>query len=328
MTETRIIAVMNQKGGVGKTTTTVNLGAAMADLGRRTLLVDLDPQAHLTLHTGIDPSDLDASVYDLLTDPALDAAPLLRTINEHLAVLPAEVDLAGAEQDLHDAADRHDRLRSRLRTLADRFDVILLDCPPSLGLLTINALAAADEVIVPMQAHFLALQGLSKLFETVQLVRQNMNTALKVSGVILCMHDAHTRLAGEVVDDLNQFFTASRPLAMPWSGAVIYEPPIRRNIKLAECPSFGQTIFQYAPQCAGAEDYRALARAVLGVTEAPSTPTSDTTDTTVTPDTSDTSDAASDGANQSNDNDVAPDIVVEPHPRGAEPSVTPGGHEQ
>jgi chromosome partitioning protein len=260
----RIIALINQKGGVGKTTTTVNLGAAIAESGRRVMLVDLDPQAHLTLHTGIDPASLEASVYDLLIEDDVSGFEVVRRVSDHLAVLPAEVDLAAAEQELSALPDKHIRLRKKLAPVVEAFDYVLLDCPPSLGLLTINALAAAHEVIVPMQAHFLALQGLSKLLETVQLVRQRLNTSLKVSGVILAMHEGHTNLATEVVSDLQQFFEAARKFAMPWSGAVIYGPPIRRNIKLAECPSFGQTIFQYAPHCPGAQDYRSLAAAVMG----------------------------------------------------------------
>ncbi|MEX2672003.1 MAG: AAA family ATPase, partial [Phycisphaeraceae bacterium] len=260
--DVRIIALMNQKGGVGKTTTTVNLAAAIAERGRRVLVVDLDPQAHLTLHLGIDPSDLDHSVYDLLIDDDLTAEAVLQEAGEHLHVLPAEVDLAAAEQDLSNTPDRQRRLKQKLAPIAHRYDFILFDCPPSLGLLTLNALAAADEVIVPMQAHFLALQGLSKLLETVQLVRQSVNTTLRVSGVVLAMHEGQTNLATEVVADLEQFFVGSRKLAMPWSEAVVYQPPIRRNIKLAECPSFGQTIFQYAPHSAGAFDYSELASAI------------------------------------------------------------------
>lgn len=261
--KTRVIAVMNQKGGVGKTTTTVNLGAALAEAGKRVLFIDLDPQAHLSLHVGIDHAQLESSVYDLLIDEALAAAAVIKDLGGNMAALPAEVDLAGVEHDLVSRADRQTLLKRKLAPVAGQYDVILMDCPPSLGLLTINALAFAGEVIVPMQAHFLALQGLSKLLETVQLVRQHVNTSLKVSGVVLAVHDAHTKLSTEVVADLENFFEASRKLAMPWSQAVIYQPPIRRNIKLAECPSFGQTIFQYAPASAGALDYRALAQAVL-----------------------------------------------------------------
>ena len=259
----RIIAMMNQKGGVGKTTTAVNLGAALAEAGVRVLMIDLDPQAHLSLHVGIDPNTLDATVYDLLIDPDQPLADVVHRLSDRLAVIPSEVNLAGAEAELVHVPDPQRVLRNRVREVVSHFDYVLIDCPPSLGLLTMNALALADEVIVPMQAHFLALQGLSKLLETVQLVRQNINPGLRVAGVVLCLHDKQTNLASEVVADLERFFEASRPMKMPWSGAKLYQPPVRRNIKLAECPSFGQTIFQYEPWCGGARDYLALAEAIL-----------------------------------------------------------------
>ncbi len=265
---TRIIAVMNQKGGVGKTTTTVNLGAALAETGRQVLLIDVDPQAHLTIHTGLEPSELQHSLYDLMTEDSITALDVVMRVDENIAVIPAEVDLAGLETELHGHPDRQHLMKNRLAELASGFDYVLIDCPPSLGLLTINALSMAHEVIVPMQAHFLALQGLSKLLETVQLVRQAVNTRLRVSGVILCMHDAHTNLTREVVTDLRNFFEQGRNIQMPWSGAVVYDPPIRRNIKLAECPSFGQTIFQYSPWCPGAMDYRRLAESLIAQEEA------------------------------------------------------------
>ena len=259
----RVIALMNQKGGVGKTTTTVNLGAAIASAGKRVLLVDLDPQSHLTLHVGIDGGKLESTAYDLLLDNAVSAFEVVREVGENLAAIPSEVGLAGAEPELARLPDKHTRLKTKLDPLLDAFDYILIDCPPSLGLLTLNALAAAGEVIVPMQAHFLALQGLSKLLESVQLVRKKINPSLTVSGVVLAMHEGHTRLASEVVGDLERFFDSARKFSLPWSHTVIFQPPIRRNIKLAECPSFGQTIFQYEPACPGAVDYRSLADSVM-----------------------------------------------------------------
>ncbi len=261
----RTIALMNQKGGVGKTTTTVNLGAAIARLGRRVLIVDLDPQAHATLHLGASAAPDRPTVYDLLLDPTVPLSDVVRPVNGGLWLVPAETDLAAAETELADASDRRARLRSALEAAQGDYDYILIDCPPSLGLLTINGLSAAREVFIPMQAHFLALQGVSKLLETVGLVAGAANPRLRVTGVILCMHDANTMHSREVVDDLEAFFDAARTQEPPppWKGARVYRPAIRRNIKLAECPSFGQTIFDYAPGCPGAADYLELAEHIV-----------------------------------------------------------------
>ena len=232
-------------------------------MGKRVLLIDLDPQGHLTLHTGIDSDSLDKSIYDLLTDPAVTAADIAHTPRENLTVLPAEVNLAGVESELASLASSGQAQRILLDKCApllaqgDGYDYVLIDCPPSLGILTVNALTLAREVIVPMQAHFLALQGLSKLLETVALVKQSVNPALVVAGIILCMHESQTLLAGEVASGLGHgFLEFARGQDVPWRDAVVFGPPIRRNIKLAECPSFGQTIFDYAPSCPGANDYR------------------------------------------------------------------------
>ena len=266
---TRLIALMNQKGGVGKTTTTVNLGAALAQLGKRVLLIDLDPQSHLSLHLGINPDDVDKSVYDLLTDPDVSAGEVAYDVRDNLVVLPAEMNLAGVESELAQLASQGQAQRTLsqkcmpLMTGGRWFDFVLIDCPPSLGLLTINALAMAGEVFVPMQAHFLALQGLSKLLETVGLVKRSINPKLTVSGVVLCMHESQTLLANEVTADLKSFFDQTRDSDVPWRDAVVLSPPVRRNIKLAESPSFGRTIFDYAPDCAGAKDYLALAQSVI-----------------------------------------------------------------
>ena len=261
----RIIALMNQKGGVGKTTTTVNVGAALHRAGKRVLMIDLDPQAHLSLHLGVEPDALELSVYDLMTDDAVAAAEVVQQVDEGMGLLPAEVNLAGIEGELADRAAEgvaQRVLAAKTRELVGQFDYVLLDCPPSLGLLTVNGLALAREVIVPMQAHFLALQGLSKLLETVRLVRDGINPALTVAGVVLCMHEGQTVLAGEVKRDLTEFFDAHREQDVPWRDAVVYEPAVRRNIKLAESPSFGQSIFAYAAESNGARDYEALAKSI------------------------------------------------------------------
>ncbi|MHC4990130.1 MAG: ParA family protein, partial [Planctomycetota bacterium] len=254
----RTIALLNQKGGVGKTTSTVNLGAAIAEAGRRVCLIDLDPQAHLTLHLGLEGADLESSVYDLLIDPDVPASSVLRPLRSNLDLIPAEVDLAAAEVELAHHPERQRILEQKFAAIAASYDYVLIDCPPSLGLLTLNALTMAREVFVPMQAHFLALQGVGKLLETVGLVCRSVNPELAVSGVILCMHEGHTTLSREVVADLEGFFERSREHDVPWRDCRVLQPPVRRNIKLAEAPSFGSTIFDYAPWCPGAIDYRML----------------------------------------------------------------------
>jgi len=260
---TRVIALINQKGGVGKTTTTVNLGAAMAALGRRTLLIDLDPQAHLTLHLGIEPAPESPSIYDILVDPACDASAAIVEARPNLSVIPSTVDLAAAESELAEDPDRNRILARRLAPIIAEHEFVLLDCPPSLGLLTLNALCLAKEVFVTMQAHFLALQGVGKLLETVGLVARSVNPQLRVTGVVLCMHEANISHQREVVADLDSFFDQARGGSEPWSGCRVLRPPIRRNIKLAEAPSFGQSVLDYAPWCAGAIDYRKLADRVV-----------------------------------------------------------------
>ncbi|MGA3067262.1 MAG: ParA family protein [Tepidisphaeraceae bacterium] len=258
----RIIALMNQKGGVGKTTTTANLGAALAEMGKKVCLVDLDPQSHLTINYGIDPSSELTSLYQVLMEQGafLEA---VQKINGNIAIVPGSIDLAGAEVELASVLGRETLLKRRIEAAQHDFDFILLDCPPSLGLLTLNALACAAEVIVPMQPHFLALQGVGKLLETVALISRRVNPRLKVSGIVLTMFDSQTKLSAEVVQDLSGFISAAAGKNVPWSDARIFSTRIRRNIKLAESPSFGQTIFQYGPTSHGASDYRALAQEVV-----------------------------------------------------------------
>ena len=259
----RVVAMLNQKGGVGKTTSTVNMAAALAERGLRVCAIDLDPQAHLTLHFGVDADAIATTVYDLLIDPDCDVASAIIPARPNLDLITAETDLAAAETELAAVAGRQNLLRRRLAEALASYDVVLIDCPPSLGLLTLNALAMAHEVFVPMQAHFLALQGVGKLLETVGLVCRSVNRDLAVSGIVLCMHERQTTLAREVVSDLEAFFESAREQDVPWRNCRVLHPPIRRNVKLAEAPSFGNSIFDYEPTCAGAQDYRALADGLI-----------------------------------------------------------------
>ncbi|MCB9849786.1 MAG: AAA family ATPase [Phycisphaerales bacterium] len=260
----RRIAIINQKGGVGKTTSCCNVGAALAATGKKCLLIDLDPQANLTMHLGFEPDSDRPSIYDVLTDnvPIADAAVEAR---ENLTLVCSHIDLAAAEMELVSVMGREVILRDALRAHGDAYDYILIDCPPSLGVLTINGLAAMNEVFVPMQPHFLALQGVGKLLETIRLVKDRINGELSLTGIILCMYEAGTRLAGEVSADLAAFLDESRGTDAPWANAKVFDTIIRRNIKLAECPSHGMTIAEYAPRSNGAIDYASLTAEVLGV---------------------------------------------------------------
>ncbi len=272
----RVIAIINQKGGVGKTTTAVNVAAALARDGQHVLLVDLDPQAHASIHFGIEIGAEEISAYDVLTrDMAL--ADAARRVTERFVLVPSHIDLVGAELELAERPQRETVLARKLAAYQDGFDVCLIDCAPSLGLLTVNALAAAEEIIIPLQPHFLALHGLGRLLQTVTLVRQALNPRLRVSGVVLCMHERGTKLAQEVQDDVAQFLARAAP-GEAWFGARVFATTIRRNIKLAECPSFGQTVFDYAPSSHGAEDYAALAREILALAAPAAAPQDTSTD--------------------------------------------------
>src|SRR5262245_37739982 len=263
----RSIAIINQKGGVGKTTTAVNLSAALVRAGKRVLLLDMDPQGHATLHTGVEVGPEDRTMYDVLTRGAA-LAEAARFVDEKLAVVPAHIDLVAAEIELVEVERREQVLSRVLHPYSDHFDLLIIDYAPSLGLLSLNALAAVHEVIIPLQPHFLALQGLGKLLETVRLVRDSVQPSLRVSGIVFCMSESATKLAQEVYGDVERFIADAEP-SQPWHGARVFSTRIRRNIKLAECPSFGKTIFQYAPASNGADDYRALAEEVLALGQSP-----------------------------------------------------------
>jgi chromosome partitioning protein len=249
----RIMAIANQKGGVGKTTTAVNLGASLAELGYRVLVVDLDPQGNATTGLGINARNLDASVYDVLLHdvPVVDC--IEPTSLRNLFVVPATIDLAGAEIELVPVFSRELRLKRALEQLGDDFDFTLIDCPPSLGLLTVNGLAAAGEVVVPIQCEYYALEGLGQLLRNVNLVQTNLNPRLEVSTIILTMYDARTRLAEQVVTEVRKHF-----------GDRVCRSVVPRTVRLSEAPSFGQPIIVFDSSSRGAIAYRELAKEVSG----------------------------------------------------------------
>lgn len=251
----RVIAVANQKGGVGKTTTTVNLGACLAELGYRTLVIDLDPQGNASTGLGINPRALDVSMYDvLLADTPLEDC-IEGSAIRNLFVAPASLDLAGAEIELVPAMSRELKLRNALSTVHDQFDFVLIDCPPSLGLLTINALSAAGEVLVPIQCEYYALEGLGQLLRNVELVQKNLNRALEVSAIVLVMYDARTKLSDQVAAEVRAHF-----------GDKVCRQIVPRTVRLSEAPSFGQPIITFDPSSRGAVAYRQLAKEVSGGT--------------------------------------------------------------
>ncbi len=260
-----IVAIANQKGGVGKTTTAVNLAASLAIAERRTLLLDADPQGNATSGLGIAKHELQLSLYDALVEHRAPREIVLPVPGlEHLAVLPATQDLVGAELQLVDRTNRESALRAVLDPLQDDYDYIVVDCPPSLGLLTLNVLAASNTVLIPIQCEYYGLEGISQLLNTVRLVQQNFNSGLAISGVLLTMYDARLNLCRQVADDAKEYF-----------GAKMFVTPIPRNVRLAEAPSFGKPILLYDVQSVGAKSYLAVAQELMrrvenaGVTEAP-----------------------------------------------------------
>jgi len=257
----RTIAVLNQKGGVGKTTTVANTAAALAATGSRVVAIDLDPQAHLTIHLGLEPQIVEAGSYKVLTQSAQIEEQIM-LVRPNLWLLPANINLVGAESELVSVVGRETILREAIESSEDKFDYCLIDCAPSLGLLTLNALAAAEEVLIPLQPHFLALQGFGQLLQTVDLVNKRINPNLKVKGILLCMFDSRASLPNEVRADIEQFLYNARGTNSAWAEARILPTFIRRNIKLAEAPSYGKTIFEYEPTCHGAEDYQKVAQFV------------------------------------------------------------------
>ena len=255
----RIIAIANQKGGVGKTTTAINLGACLAVAEKRTLLIDMDPQGNATSGVGVEKSSVASTIYDVLVGGTPLASATIRNVHfPYLDLVPSSQDLVGAEVELVDRPERELMLRRAVEPVRDEYDFVLVDCPPSLGLLTLNTLAAADAVLIPIQCEFYALEGLSQLLNTVRLIQRNLNPRLQIDGVLLTMYDQRLNLSKQVADEAKEYF-----------GSRVYRTAIPRNVRLAEAPSFGKPIVLYDILSTGAQSYLALAKEVMARGKAP-----------------------------------------------------------
>lgn len=248
----RIIAIANQKGGVGKTTTAINLSACLAEKGKKVLAVDMDPQGNMTSGLGLDKDAIEKTVYDLIIDEASIEEILQKEALENLDILPTSIDLSAAEIELIGVEDKEFIIRNAVKKIKDNYDFIIIDCPPSLSMLTINAMTTADSVLVPIQCEYYALEGLSQLIHTVELVKERLNPGLEIEGVVFTMYDARTNLSLQVVENVKDNLQQA-----------IYKTIIPRNIRLAEAPSYGMPISQYDPKSAGSESYRRLAEEVI-----------------------------------------------------------------
>lgn len=248
----KILAVANQKGGVGKTTTSVNLGACLAYIGKKVLLVDIDPQGNATSGAGIDKADVEQCIYDVLVDDVAASEVIKQTKVENLSVIPATIQLAGAEIELVPTISREVRLKRALEEVEADYDYIIIDCPPSLGLLTLNSLTAAHAVLIPVQCEYYALEGLSQLLSTIRLVQKHLNHDLKIEGVLLTMLDARTNLGIQVIEEVKKYFQDK-----------VYRTIIPRNVRLSEAPSHGEPIIIYDPKSRGADVYLELAKEVV-----------------------------------------------------------------
>lgn len=248
----KVVAIANQKGGVGKTTTAVNLSSCLALAEKRTLLVDMDPQANATSGFGVEKDKLEKTVYEVLIQGLPPRDALIKTELHFLNLLPSNIRLVGAEVELVNLMEREKKLSTALESTKDQYDFVLIDSPPSLGLLTINTLTAADSVLIPIQCEYYALEGLGQLLNTIKLVQQNLNSDLKLEGVLLTMYDSRLNLAKQVVDEARKYF-----------GEKVYQTVIKRNVKLSEAPSFGKPIILYDILSQGAENYLNLAKEVL-----------------------------------------------------------------
>lgn len=248
----RIIAIANQKGGVGKTTTAINLSACLAERGKKVLSVDMDPQGNMTSGLGMDKNSVETTIYDLIIGETDIEGVINKNVIENLDIIPTSIDLSGAEIELLDEEGKEYILRKALHGVKDKYDFIIIDCPPSLSILTINAMTAADSVLVPIQCEYYALEGLSQLIHTVELVKNRLNNELKIEGVVFTMYDARTNLSLQVVENVKDNLEQN-----------IYKTIIPRNIRLAEAPSYGMPINHYDPKSAGAESYLKLADEVI-----------------------------------------------------------------
>lgn len=248
----KMIAIGNQKGGVGKTTTTVNLGAALASLGKKVLIIDSDSQGNATSGLGIDRGDVKSSLYEVLVLQTVIEESILSTSRENLDIVPSTIALAAAEIELVDQTDREYRLKEAVQPVKELYDYILVDCPPSLGQLSINAFTASDTILIPVQAEYYALEGLSQLLNTIRLVQKSYNPLFRIEGVLITMLDARTNLGYEVVDEVRKYFQEK-----------VYDTVISRNVRLSEAPSYGLSVIDYDPKSRGAVMYMALAKEVI-----------------------------------------------------------------
>lgn len=248
----RTIAIANQKGGVGKTTTAINLSACLAEKGKKVLAVDMDPQGNMTSGLGVDKDSVENTIYNLIIGEAKMEEVLIKNVLENLDIIPTNIDLSGAEIELLDVEEKEYIVRNEINKIKDNYDFIIIDCPPSLSMLTINALTAADSVLVPIQCEYYALEGLSQLIHTIELVQERLNKKLEIEGVVFTMYDARTNLSLEVVENVKENLNQN-----------IYKTIIPRNVRLAEAPSYGLPINMYDPKSTGAESYRLLAEEVI-----------------------------------------------------------------